>query len=106
MAATSVSKPVYLQSEPEFKTKTKELENNHYYYGKGMQTKFLESKKKFDEIMKRKEPEPEAEGRDDSEKKSTAGTGMFMGGEVIPSYEEILAAEDSDDDGRHPGYAF
>ena len=48
MAATSVSKPVYLSSKPEFKTKTKELENNYYYYGKGMQTKFLvESKKEF-----------------------------------------------------------
>ena len=47
MAATSVSKPVYLSSEPEFKTKTKELVNNYYYYGKGMQTKFLESNKEF-----------------------------------------------------------
>ena len=26
---------------------TKELENNYYYYGKGMQTKFLESNKEF-----------------------------------------------------------
>ena len=47
MAATSASKPVYLWSEPEFKTKTKELENNYFYYGKGMQTKFLELKKEF-----------------------------------------------------------
>ena len=28
-------------------TKTKELVNNYYYYGKGMQTKFLESNKEF-----------------------------------------------------------
>ena len=63
-----------------------------------------EINKKFDEIMKKKEPEPEE--RDDSKKKSTAGTGMFVGGEIIPSYAEILAAEDSYYDGRHPGYTF
>lgn len=65
-----------------------------------------EINRKFDEIMKKKEPESEPEARDDSEKKSTAGTGMFVGGEIILSYADILAAEDSDDDGRHPGYTF
>ena len=30
---TTMSKPVYLTSEPEFKTKTKDLETDFYYYG-------------------------------------------------------------------------
>ena len=62
-----------------------------------------EINKKFDEIMKKKEPAPEE--RDDSEKKSTAGTGMFVGGEIIPTYAEILAGEESEDD-QCPGYTF
>ena len=44
---TTMSKPVYLSSEPEFKATTKELENHYYYYGKGMQTKFIKSNKEF-----------------------------------------------------------
>ena len=65
-----------------------------------------EINKKFHEIKKRTTKEPEPEERDDSEKNSGAGTAMFVGGEVIPSFAEILAGEDSDDDGRHPGYTF
>ena len=64
-----------------------------------------EINKKFDAIMKRKEPETETEERDDSEKKTGAGTAMFVGGEVFPSYEEILAGED-DDDYDYKSYAF
>ena len=45
---TTMSKPVYLSSEPiEFKTRTKALEDDFFYYGKGMQAKFLKSNKEF-----------------------------------------------------------
>merc|ERR1740138_319087 len=44
----SMSKPIYLTSEPiDFKTRTKELENDFFYYGKGMQAKFLVSNQEF-----------------------------------------------------------
>jgi len=45
---TTMSKPVYLTSEPmELKTKTKDLEDDFFYYGKGMQPKFVVSNKEF-----------------------------------------------------------
>ena len=65
-----------------------------------------EINKKFHEIKKRTTKEPEPEERDDSEKTMGAGTAMFMGGEVIPSYEEMFAGEDSDNDGYILMYTF
>ena len=53
-------------------------------------------------------PEPTAEGAEEKkaeEKKKTGGTGMFVGGEIIPSYAQILAGEDSEDD-ECPGYMY
>ena len=44
---TAMLKLVYVSSEPEFKATTKELEDHYYYYGKGMQAKFLKSNKEF-----------------------------------------------------------
>ena len=48
-------------------------------------------------------PEPNEEA--DDGKKKTGGTGMFVGGEIVPTYAEILAAEESEDD-QCPGYTF
>lgn len=63
MAVSSVSKPVYLSSGPEFKTKTMELENDNYYYRKGMQTKFLVSNKEFLNYIGKKYGKSERQGQ-------------------------------------------
>ena len=53
----------------------------------------------------KKDTENDSEKKD-TEKKKTEGTGMFVGGEVIPSYAEIVASEGSDDEDQHPGFSF
>ena len=62
------------------------------------------TRERFARYEKEKEKEDGAEDKE-KDKEKTDGTGMFVGGNVIPSYADIVG-EDSDDDARHPGYTF
>ena len=64
------------------------------------------TREKFACYQKEKEDDGDGEGEKEPEKQKTEGTGMYIGGKVIPSYADIVASEDNEDDARHPGYAF
>ena len=64
------------------------------------------TRERFARYQKKKEDGDGESGEKEPEKQKTDGTGMYVGGEVIPSYADIVASEEAEDDARHPGYAF
>ena len=66
-----------------------------------------ESNERFAERIAKYNKKKEDAEKSDKDKETTTGTGMYMGGEIIPSPEEMEQGSDSEnEDGDHVSWAF